>query len=906
MLTLYARIRLDPLAVPAAYSRPFVRPVTGWSSGHRAMGKQNYDPAEIEPRWQERWEETKAFRVPDLGDPDFDASRPKFYVLDMFPYPSGAGLHVGHPEGYTATDIVARFKRMKGFNVLHPMGWDAFGLPAEQHAINTGTHPRETTYSNIAVFRRQLKRLGFSYDWDRELATTDLEYVRWTQWIFARLFEKGLAYESEAPVWWCEELGTVLANEEVIDGRSERGDHPCERRPLKQWMLRITAYAERLLDDLSDLDWPESIKTMQREWIGRSEGAALDFAVAGGSDEKIRVFTTRPDTLFGASFMVLSPEHPLVSSITTDDQAEEVSAYQNQAARKSELDRTDLAKETTGVFTGAHALNPLYAEDDPRASLPIWIADYVIMGYGTGAIMAVPAGDERDFKFTQVYGLPVPPIFAPDTGDSQADEEVEQGRRCWTEPARYINSSNEEGLDLSELSMPEAKSTVINWLEERGLGKAEITYRLRDWLFSRQRYWGEPFPIVHHEDGTVELVPDDQLPVALPEMEDFKPTGTPEPPLSRMEEWVKTVDSQGRSVRRETNAMPQWAGSCWYYLRFIDPQNSNRFCGEEAEKYWMPVDLYVGGAEHAVLHLLYARFWHKVLFDLGFVSTKEPFEKLFNQGMIQSYAYRDQRGAIIPTALVEEDGDVYRHKETGEALKQDVAKMSKALGNVVNPDEVVEQYGADSLRLYEMYMGPLEASAPWNPKDVPGVHRFLHRSWRLIVPEYESDGRVHAHLLQDGDTDDALERSLHRAIDKVGGDIEKMAFNTAIAALMIFVNEATKAKDRLSSSQALRFLQILAPFAPHISWELWDRLGMSEDLHHVSWPEVDPAMLAEETVQMAVQVLGKVRGRIEVAAGAEEAEVLAAAREAVASYLAGKEIIKEIVVPNRLVNFVAK
>jgi leucyl-tRNA synthetase len=870
------------------------------------MAKQNYDPASIEPRWQKVWAERETFRTPNPGDPGFDARKPKFYVLDMFPYPSGAGLHVGHPEGYTATDIVARYKRKRGFNVLHPMGWDAFGLPAEQHAIQTGTHPAVTTAHNIDVFRRQLQRLGFSYDWDREVATTDPEYFRWTQWIFARLHEKGLAYVSEAPVWWCEALGTVLANEEVINGRSERGDHPCERRPLKQWMLKITAYAERLLADLDAVDWPESVKTMQREWIGRSEGAELDFAVAG-HDARIRVFTTRPDTLFGASFMVLAPEHPLVGAITTQAQRSAVEAYQQQAAAKSELDRTDLAKETTGVFTGAFALNPLFAPSDPRARIPVWIADYVIVSYGTGAIMAVPAGDERDFRFAGLYGIAVPPIFAPQSGEAAVDAEVRAGRRCWTDEAPYINSRNDQGLDLAGLSMDEAKRAVTGWLAARGLGEAKVTYRLRDWLFSRQRYWGEPFPVVHCEDGSVELVPDAELPVTLPEMEDFQPTGTPEPPLSKARDWLDTQDSKGRPARRETNVMPQWAGSCWYYLRFLDPRNDRAFCAREVERYWMPVDLYVGGAEHAVLHLLYARFWHKVLYDLGFVSTKEPFQKLFNQGMIQSYAYKDARGAIVAADLAEEvDEGSHRHIGSGEPLTQVVAKMSKSLRNVVNPDEVVNTYGADTLRLYEMYMGPLADAKPWNPKDVPGVHRFLHRCWRLVVPDDDADGALHASLRADRPDDPDLERALHRAIDKVGRDVERLAFNTAIAAMMIFVNEATKAREQLSRSQALRFVQILDPFAPHLAEELWARLGARGALAHEPWPAVDAALLRDATIELAVQVAGKVRGRITVEAGAADADVLAVAKDAVAAQLEGRTIVKEIVVRGRLVNFVVR
>ncbi len=871
------------------------------------MGNHSYKPAEIEPHWQRFWEAEQTFRAPNPGESGFDAKKPKYYVLDMFPYPSGAGLHVGHPEGYTATDIVARYKRMRGFNVLHPMGWDAFGLPTEQYAIHTGIHPEEATRHNIDNFRRQLKALGFSYDWSREFATTDPDYFRWTQWIFARLFEKGLAYEEEVAVWWCEKLGTVLANEEVISGRSERGDHPCVRMPLKQWMLKITAYAQRLLDDLEELDWPESVKTMQREWIGRSEGAEVDFAVAEHGDKRIRVFTTRPDTLFGASFMVLAPEHRLVDQITTNSRRAEVQAYKAQAAAKSELDRTDLAKEMTGVFTGAYALNPLFKPDDPGARIPVWIADYVIVTYGTGAIMAVPAGDERDFRFAQKFDLPIPPIFSPNTGDPDLDEKVRNAEVCWVDETDYINSSNHEGLDLSGMSVAEAKTAVTKWLAARKLGDFKVTFRLRDWLFSRQRYWGEPFPVLHHPDGTVELVPDDQLPVTLPELTDFKPTGKPEPPLARATAWVNTTNAAGQPVKRETDTMPNWAGSCWYYLRFMDSRNDTALVDKEIEKYWGPVDLYIGGTEHAVLHLLYARFWHKVLYDLGVVTTKEPFQKLYNQGMILSFAYEDRRGAIIAADMAEETAeDEYRHKQTAQPLTRVVAKMSKTLRNVVNPDAVVKEHGADALRLYEMYMGPLADSKPWNTKDVPGVSRFLARVWRLIVPQEEGGPRVHSWLATERGPDPALETALHRCIHKVAGDIEKLAFNTAIAAMMIFVNEATRRPEALTRSQALRLVQVLNPFAPHITEELWSRLQGDGALASAPWPQVDEALLTDDTVEMVVQINGKVRGRITVGANADEAGILAAARDKIQDQIAGKKIVKEIVVKGRLVNLVAK
>jgi leucyl-tRNA synthetase len=865
--------------------------------------KQTYDPATIEPKWQQFWHQHRVFRAKNPGDPEFDPRQPKFYALDMFPYPSAAGLHVGHPEGYTATDIVSRWKRAKGFNVLHPMGWDAFGLPAEQYAIQTNTHPAATTAANIATFKRQLQRLGFSYDWEREVSTADPAYFRWTQWIWKQLYERGLAYESEAPVWWCEALGTVLANDEVINGRSERGDHPCERRPLRQWLLRITEYAERLLADLDSLDWSESLKAMQREWIGRSEGAEIDFAVAGHAGVKIRVFTTRPDTLFGASFMVLSPEHALVAQITTAAQREAVQAYQKSAAAKSELERTDLAKDKSGVWTGAYAHNPLFAAGDPRGLVPVWIADYVIVTYGTGAIMAVPAGDERDFAFARKFGLPVPGIFAPQTGDTERDAAIAAGELCCTADVPFGPQNHNGSLSLAGLGMDAAKRRVIDWLVANGCGAAKVTYRLRDWLFSRQRYWGEPFPVLHTKDG-IELVADAQLPVELPFMEDFKPGGTPESPLLRAASWVATTDSKGRPAQREINTMPGAAGSSWYFLRFCDPHNQQEFCSRAASDYWLPVDLYIGGTEHAVGHLLYSRFWTKVLHDQGLVGVKEPFHKLYNQGMIQAFAYQDARGAVVPKAQTQETEQGFVHAVTGELLTPIVTKMSKRYGNVVNPDDVVGEYGADTLRLYEMYMGPLADSKPWNPKDVPGVFRFLQRSWRLVVPEFAEKGEVHDWLRTDRPLDPALEKALHRTIHKVEGDIERLAFNTAIAAMMIFVNEATKAMDRLSRSQLLRYAQVLQPFAPHLAEELWSRLGGQGLLATAPWPQVDPAQLVDDEIELAVQVLGKVRGRVVVAASASQAEVLAAAREAVAAQLAGKTIRKEIVVPKKLVNFV--
>ncbi|HEB54625.1 MAG TPA: leucine--tRNA ligase [bacterium] len=868
--------------------------------------KQTYDPATIEPKWQRFWAENKVFRAKNPGDADFDPEQPKFYALDMFPYPSAAGLHVGHPEGYTATDIVSRYKRATGHNVLHPMGWDAFGLPAEQYAIQTNTHPAKATARNIETFRRQLQTLGFSYDWEREFGTCDPDYFKWTQWIFKVLHQRGLAYESDAPVWWCEALGTVLANDEVINGRSERGDHPCERRPLRQWMLKITAYAERLLQDLDGLDWSESLKTMQREWIGRSEGAEIEFDV-DGHDARLRVFTTRPDTLFGASFMVLAPEHELVDAITTSEQRQAVADYVKAAAAKSELERTDLAKDKSGVFTGAYAHNPLFAEGDPKGRIPIWIADYVIVSYGTGAIMAVPAGDERDFEFARKFGIAIPGIFAPVTEDKERDARIAAGEQCCTDEAPYAEHCRtpDGRIALAGMTQADAKRTVIDWLVAEGRGEAKVTYKLRDWLFSRQRYWGEPFPVLHTVDG-VELVADEDLPVTLPDMQDFKPGGQPESPLIRATDWVETTDRQGRPAKREINTMPGAAGSSWYFLRFCDPHNQDEFCSKAASDYWLPVDLYVGGTEHAVGHLLYSRFWTKVLHDAGHVSVVEPFHKLYNQGMIQAFAYQDSRGAIVPVAQTRIEGDGVVHAETGEKLTQTVTKMSKRYGNVVNPDDVVREYGADTLRLYEMYMGPLADAKPWNPKDVPGVHRFLQRAWRLCVPEFAEKGTVHAWLRADRAGDVEIEKRLHRTIHKVTGDIERMAFNTAIAAMMIFVNEATKAIDKLSRDQVLRFVQLLNPFAPHLSEELWQRLGGEGSLSYAPWPTWDEAMLVDDEVELAVQVLGKVRARVRVANNAPKDEVLAAARAAAAKWLAGKRVVKEVVVPNKLVNFVAK
>ena len=814
-----------------------------------------YPFAQIEPKWQAWWLAHKTFRTPDEPDP----AKPKFYALDMFPYPSGAGLHVGHPEGYTATDILCRYKRMKGFNVLHPMGWDAFGLPAEQYAIETGTHPRETTYRNIDRFRAQLQAIGFSYDWDREFATTDEDYYRWTQWIFLKLYEKGLAYQAEVAVNWCPALGTVLATEEVIDGKSERGGHPVIRKPMRQWMLKITAYAERLLADLDLVNWPESIKEMQRNWIGKSEGAEVLFQVTG-LRSPITVFTTRPDTLFGATYMVLSPEHALVDAITTPERRAEVKAYQEAAARKSDLERTELQKTKTGVFTGAHAINPVNGE-----LIPIWIADYVLAGYGTGAIMAVPAHDTRDHEFATTFNLPIRVVVAEGGARSPNAPDGGFGETAlpFVGDGFAVNSPLIDGLPT-----PEAKKKITAWLEAKGLGAARVNYKLRDWLFSRQRYWGEPFPVIF-VDGAPKPLGPDQLPVRLPDVATYKPSGTGESPLATIPEWLHTTDPEtGRPAVRETNTMPQWAGSCWYYLRFIDPKNPGAPVDPAKEKYWMPVDLYVGGAEHAVLHLLYSRFWHKVLFDCGVVSTKEPFQRLVNQGMI---------------------------------LGEDNQKMSKSRGNVVNPDDVIKQYGADSLRLYEMFMGPLEAVKPWSMRGVEGVYRFLNRVYRLVCDE-ETGALLPAVA---GESTAEQVRPLHAMLKKVGDDIEGLRFNTAISAMMEFVNEAQKWAQRPRAILE-PFILALSPLAPHLAEELWEKLGHTTSLAYAPWPAYDPALLVSDTMEVPVQVNGRLRGKIVVPAGSDEAAIVAAAQAdaSVQAHLTGKTLRKTIFVPGRLLNFV--
>ncbi|MGM0109507.1 leucine--tRNA ligase [Enterococcus sp. AZ172] len=802
----------------------------------------SYNHKEIEKKWQKYWAKNNTFNTHD------EPGKPKFYALDMFPYPSGQGLHVGHPEGYTATDILARFKRSQGFNVLHPMGWDAFGLPAEQYALDTGNDPAEFTQKNIETFRRQINSLGFSYDWNREVNTTDPEYYKWTQWIFTKLYEKGLAYEAEVAVNWVPELGTVISNEEVIDGKSERGGYDVIRKPMRQWMLKITAYADRLIDDLELVDWPESIKEMQRNWIGRSVGANVTFKVAG-TDKEYTVFTTRPDTLFGATYSVLAPELDLVREITTPEQKEAVEAYIAETAKKSDLKRTDLAKEKTGVFTGAYAINPVNGKE-----IPIWIADYVLASYGTGAIMAVPAHDERDYEFAQTFDLEILPVI--EGGDTST--------AAYTEDGAHINSDFLNGLNKEE-----AIDAMNQWLEEHGVGKKEVSYRLRDWLFSRQRYWGEPIPIIHWEDGTVTTVSEEELPLRLPKTSNIQPSGTGESPLANIDEWVNVIDPEtGKKGRRETNTMPQWAGSSWYYLRYIDPHNKKELANYEKLERWLPVDIYIGGAEHAVLHLLYARFWHKFLYDIGVVPTKEPFEKLFNQGMI---------------------------------LGENNEKMSKSRGNVVNPDDVVEAYGADTLRLYEMFMGPLDASIAWSENGLEGSRKFLDRVWRLIVDE-NNKMRDRITTLNDG----KLDKVYHQTVKKVTEDYENLHFNTAISQLMVFVNEAYKV-DALPYEYIEGFVQLLAPIAPHIGEELWAILGNEQELSYAPWPTYDEAALIEDEVEVVFQINGKVRAKASVARdlSKEELEKTAMDDESINEQLEGKTIRKVIVVPNKLVNIVA-
>jgi leucyl-tRNA synthetase len=882
----------------------------------------DYNFHDIEKKWQKYWEENKTFKTSD------DLTNPKkCYILDMFPYPSGAGLHVGHPEGYTATDIFSRYMRMRGFNVLHPMGWDAFGLPAEQYAIQTGTHPSAITNINCDTFRRQIKELGLSYDWDKEINTTDPKYFKWTQWIFIRLYntwfdhnlQKGrpitdliipdnikqlghnkvikyidsqrLAYYDNAQVWWCPSCRIVCANEEVLhDGSHEKCGNKVEKKNLKQWMLRIPQYAERLLKGIDDLDWPEGIKDMQRNWIGRSTGAEVDFKIEG-LDQNLTVFTTRPDTLFGATYMVIAPEHQLTGKITAQGYEKAVNDYIKTASLKSDLDRTDLAKDKTGVFTGRYAINPANGK-----KIPIWVADYVLTGYGTGAIMAVPAHDNRDFEFAVKFNLTVTCIQDPDVNDSEQKKRIIEGKECWTEDGRYINSSDiTTGIDINGLNKEAGIARITDWLEKKGLGKAKINYKLRDWLFSRQRYWGEPFPVIHWEDGEITVLDEEELPLQLPELEKYLPGESGESPLANSTEWLNVTGKDGRKGRRETNTMPQWAGSCWYYLRFIDPKNDELIFDPAKEKYWMPVDLYIGGAEHAVLHLLYSRFWHKVLFDLGIVSTDEPYRRLFNQGMILAFAYENEGGAKVSSDQVEERDGKFFNRDNGAELKQIVAKMSKSLKNVVNPDDVTSKYGADSLRLYEMFMGPLDVTKPWDDKGVKGVFGFLGRAFRFFSNSENIIG---------GEEDPEILKGLHQTIKKVEGDIESLHFNTAISAMMIFLNLATK-KGKITKDTALTFTKILSPYAPHLAEELWQLLGNNKTLAFEPWPAFEEKFLIEASFECPVSVNGKMRFKIELPVNLPEDEVKKIVlRDERARKWIGESNPRIIVVPNRIVNIV--
>lgn len=803
-----------------------------------------YDHKAIEKKWQRYWKQHKTFKA------TLDKDQKKYYALDMFPYPSGQGLHVGHPEGYTATDVMSRLKRMQGFNVLHPMGWDAFGLPAEQYALKTGHNPADFTNQNVDHFRDQIQSLGFSYDWDREVNTTDPNYYKWTQWIFEQLYKKGLAYEDEIMVNWAPDFmgGTVVANEEVVDGKTERGGYPVYRVPMRQWVLKITAYADRLIDDLDLVDWPESVKEMQRNWIGRSEGASVKFKVVGHDGVEIEVFTTRADTLFGTSYVVLAPENELVDQLTTPEQKAAVDAYKEEASRRSDLERTELSKEKTGVFTGAYVINPVNGEQ-----LPIWTADYVLNSYGTGAVMAVPSGDQRDFEFATKFNLPITPVV-----------EGFNGEEAYTEDGAHVNSGFLDGLNIKE-----AKAKMVEWLEEHDCGGKKVNYRLRDWIFSRQRYWGEPIPVIHWDDGTTSLVPEDELPLRLPETDNIEPSGTGESPLANIEDWVNVYDENGRHGKRETNTMPQWAGSSWYWLRYTDPTNDKEFASKEALDYWSPVDLYVGGAEHAVLHLLYARFWHKVLYDLGLVPTKEPFMKLVNQGMI---------------------------------LGSNHEKMSKSKGNVVNPDDIVDQYGADTLRLYEMFMGPLEESVPWDEKGLHGSNKWVQRVWRLLM-----DDNNHLRDRVSTYNDGKLTKVYNQTVKKVTDDFERMHFNTAISQLMVFVNEAYKV-DNLPLEYMEGFVKMIAPLMPHLAEELWSQFNESETITYQPWPTYDEKALVEDEVEMIVQVNGKVRAKIKMAKDADNKDVedAALANEHVHSFVDGKDVKKVIVIPNRIVNIVVK
>ena len=842
----------------------------------------------IEPKWQKYWDDNKTFKTVE------DANVPKEkrrYVLDMFPYPSAQGLHVGHPEGYTATDIYCRYLRMNGFNVLHPMGYDAFGLPAENYAIKTGTHPKVTTFANIEHFTKQIKALGFSYDWDREIKTCTPDYYKWTQWIFLQLYKKGLAYESNTPINWCPSCQTGLANEEVKEGKCDRCGSQVTHKTIRQWVLKITAYADRLLEDLDQLDWPESVKLMQRNWIGRSTGAEVNFTVADkdgkATDQKLTVYTTRCDTLFGATYMVVSPEHPLVEKLTTPEQKEAVEAYVDAAAKKSDLERTDLAKDKTGVFSGSYAINPVNGK-----LIPIWIADYVLISYGTGAIMAVPAHDDRDWEFAKKFNLPIIEVLK---------SEVDVQEQAWTEDGIHVNSEFLDGLNKKD-----AIEKMLAWLAENNCGKAAVNYKLRDWIFSRQRYWGEPIPLIHCPDcGTVE-VPEDQLPLELPEVKSYQPTGTGESPLAGIDSWVNCKCPKcGKDARRETNTMPQWAGSCWYYLRYIDPNNEKAFADSEKVNYWMPVDLYVGGAEHAVLHLLYARFWHKVLYDIGVVNTTEPFQRLVNQGMITSFAFQRKNKTLVPVDEVEQrdDGNYYE-KATGEQLEQIIAKMSKSLKNVVNPDEEIKSYGADSVRMYEMFMGPLTMSKPWNTQGIIGIHRFLEKVWAISekpLNDIDITGKLEDESLIN------LRKTFAQTIKKVTKDTDTLNFNTAISQMMIFVNELSK-QESIPRAMWSDFVKVISPYAPHLGEELWEKLGNKNTIAYESWPTINEDFLKDDAKTIVVMVNGKLRGKFQAAPGADDNTLIEAAKtaEGVEKFLEGKTIVKSVVVKDKLVNFVVK
>jgi leucyl-tRNA synthetase len=852
---------------------------------------RKYDHREIEQKWQKEWEQNKTFKA------EVDESKPKYYVLDMFPYPSGAGLHVGHVEGYTATDIIARYRRMLGFSVLHPMGWDSFGLPAEQYAVRTGTHPAITTQANIDTYRRQLKSLGFSYDWDREVATSDSSYYKWTQWIFTKLYERGLAYEAEVSVNYCPFLGTVLANEEVENGVSKEGGHPVIKKPFRQWMLKITEYADRLIKDLDLVDWPESVKALQINWIGKSEGALINFAVEKSS-QQIQVFTTRQDTLFGANFLVLAPEHPFVDLIASPDAKQKIKEYKEKVASKGDLERTDFNKEKSGVFIGAYAINPA-----TKLRMPIWIADYVLPNYGTGAVMGVPSHCERDFDFTEKHAMPKTCVITPQLGvepvetgisNKEFSELVQQGKRVWEGDGVLFNSQNSE-LSLNGLTVAQAKEAVLNWLEKSSHGSRKIQYKLRDWLFSRQRYWGEPMPILHFEDGSMRTLAVDELPLCPPELQDYKPSEDGQSPIAKVKEWVEITDSKtNKKARRETNTMPNWAGSCWYYLRFVDPANDKEAWAKKAEKYWMPVDLYVGGVEHAVLHLLYSRFWHKVLYDLGFVTTLEPFKSLRNQGLVIARSYRNSLSHYVAPENVQEKGGKYYDKKTGEELVSHIEKMSKSKLNGVTPDEIIQEYGADSLRLYEMFMGPLEKEKVWNTDAVSGCKRFLTRAFDLV----QSDKIV------DVETDES-KRIINKLIYKVTQDMENIQFNTVVAKMMEFMNDFTML-NAYPKSALISFTKILSPLAPHIAEEMWQLLGMKEPITYAPYPKADLNYIEDAVVTYVVQVNGKLRARLDLPKDETQEKLveLASNHPNVSKYLDGKKTQKVIFVPNKLLNLV--